>query len=82
MKDIPEERESVDSGPFPESIDARLEREEIAMRQELEALARQRLIEARAASGQTTIADIWNTREVSWAWFVSLLKYVWSFRQL
>ena len=82
LKDIPGERESVASGPFPMSIDTRLEREEIAMRQELEALARERLIEARAARGQTTVADIWNTREASWAWAASFGRWVWSFRKL
>jgi hypothetical protein len=82
LQDIPEERESVASGPFPMSIDTRLEREEIAMRQELESLARRRLIEARAASGQTTLSDIWNTRELTGAWFSSFLRWVWSFRKL
>ena len=82
LKDIPEERESVASGPFPMSIDTRLEREEITMRQELEALARQRLIEERVASGRTTVADIWNTREASWAWVSASVRWVWSLRTL
>jgi hypothetical protein len=81
LQDIPEERESAASGPFPESIDTRLEREEIAMRQELEALARRRLIDARAASGETTLSDIWITRELSWTWVSSFLRWVGSFHR-
>jgi hypothetical protein len=51
------------------------------MRQELQTLARRRL-EARVADGQATIADIWNTRELSLAWFSTLLQWVWSFHKL
>ncbi len=74
LHDIPEERESVASEPFPPSIDTRLEREEIAVRQELETLARRRLVQARAATGQTTLSDIFITREASRAWAWSVIK--------
>jgi hypothetical protein len=74
LHDIPEERESVSSGPFPPSIDTRLEREEIAQREELEALARRRLVQARAENGQTTWDDIIYTRELSKAWAWSVIK--------
>ena len=57
MNDIPEERESVASGPFPESIDTKNARKEAAQREQLEILARRRLVQARAATGQS---GIWN----------------------
>jgi hypothetical protein len=82
LHDIPEERESIASDPFPMSIDTRLEREEAAMRQELQTLARRRLVEARVADGQATISDIWNTRELSRAWFSTFLQWIWSFNKL
>jgi hypothetical protein len=82
LHDIPEERESIASDPFPMSIDTRLEQEEAAMRQELQTLARRRLVEARVAEGQATISDIWNTRELSRAWFSTFLQWIWSFNKL
>jgi len=67
LNDILEERESVISGPFPESIDTRNAREEAAQREQLEVLARRRLVQARAAIGQS---GIWNTvkslERISW----------------
>jgi len=52
------------------------------MRQELQTLARRRLVEARVAEGQATILDIWNTRELSRAWFSTFLQWIWSFNKL
>ncbi|KAE9371450.1 hypothetical protein N431DRAFT_441452 [Stipitochalara longipes BDJ] len=79
LNDIPEERESVASGPFPESIDTRREREDAAQRDQLEVLARRRLFQARAASDQS---GIWNTIRAFGARASPLLKWISPFRGL